>query len=1405
MIDYDFYYAEEQLLGRNFAKDLNAHCYYKVANADADDNRKYAANVYFNAASENGVAFDIYKKVEGKWTLLDGNEIIGIGEYKIELSTNKVSTPNAMIRETTFKPFYLTVNPLEIDSVLSVVDGDKGGSGAKLNDALKIYYNGDNLADVLKKDDAYISNGVTTVLTEDGDTVYVYYNGNKMNVKISDSLEIQRLPYREDGEWQYKWLLVKDIGKAYITHSIGDETGIAGESETLTLITTTVRIEFENFIFEVQREVEVENDGEVTVETVTEYVNYLETTFNWAIVTACNNVLGEDDKAYTPVKNGGETPKIEYGDAIDVPKARYGDGVILRITNSKDVDEKFVAVDVYGATALYGYSETAEGNLGDRIEKTFDEYVAEIIRKGGTGNYKLYAQTANYTDNATGIKYVSAVQEYAFTVTARNIGKEGENIRITVTGEYSYTGSQITPDVYVLIDGVPCKAGVDYTVSYGENLLAGTKTGSITVNGTGVYEGEKTVEFDIAKAANKWTILSMSVWNHNAYNADEHIIISYAPVGRDSATYKIEKFEDKQWKSVAGLEAFKIDAKGKIIDDQEGAITDALNGLRDKNRLIATIAESDNYYGDTTDFEFDIEALQSSYAAPQLMHLTTGAGKNDVYTGHILSIGIQNYNPTGMKAELDDGLTLEGNVLYATDAGTYTVTITLTGEDSVWSDGYEGVSRTFTWTVNKQKVTIPAYGVRLLTYNGQAQTYLPAGFDSATMEISENTGTNADTYTAVIKLKDTDNYEWANNAQGEIPYEFEIKQANNEWTALSITEWYSKHYDAAVNRIAASAAFGYAQATYKIETYVGGRWTAVEDLNGFKIDANGKIIDDKNGKITDALNKLRGQYRLTAAIAESDNFTEATDSFEFEIEVLLTTYATPRLLLLTTGAGKNNAYTGHELSIGIQNLNLEGMDIELSAKNGFSRVGGTLYATEAGTYTVTIELSNEDSVWSNGTSNAITLEWVIRKQTVAAPAYGETVLTYTGSEQTYLPEGFDDSVMEISENTGTNVARYTATISLKDPDNYEWSSNPDAAARSYVFDITKATNRYTTLSIATWYYRDYNPDVNRIVFDAAFGLVQATYKIEKYVDETWTDVEGLEDFKLDADGNVIDEGGKIAEILNGLRGKYRLTAVIEGNDNYSEITATSYEFSIVILPTKYDTPELMYLTAGIGKNDVYTGHVLSISIQNFNIAGMDIDLSEGLTIEGNVLYATNAGTYTATITLLSDDSEWGDGLGGNSRTFTWTIGKIKVAVPDYGTTKLSYNGSEQTYLPKGFDAATMEISDNTGTDADTYTAKVRLKDPVNYEWDNPDYGVEIPYQFEIESATRLFITIVCILAAAAAVAAFAALAQWLMHRQRLKVFAMANETDSDENDGEDVDGEEENENDVEEHDEGGNE
>lgn len=148
----------------------------------------------------------------------------------------------------------------------------------------------------------------------------------------------------------------------------------------------------------------------------------------------------------------------------------------------------------YDGTAKTADIETAT-NITGMGDVTVKYYQGETeVQPMNAGDYKVKISVAD------GMNFNAASdltdKNWAFTITP--IITEPT---VELSGNTTYTGERITPDVTVTIDGKTLTAGTDYTIIYDDNVNAGTDAGSVTVRAKGNYGFTDVVKkFDIEKA-----------------------------------------------------------------------------------------------------------------------------------------------------------------------------------------------------------------------------------------------------------------------------------------------------------------------------------------------------------------------------------------------------------------------------------------------------------------------------------------------------------------------------------------------------------------------------------------------------------------------------------------------------------------------------------------------------------------------------------------------------------------------------------------------------------------------------------------------------------------------------------------------------------------------------------------
>lgn len=124
-----------------------------------------------------------------------------------------------------------------------------------------------------------------------------------------------------------------------------------------------------------------------------------------------------------------------------------------------------------------------------------------------------------------------------------------------------------------------------------------------------------------------------------------------------------------------------------------------------------------------------------------------------------------------------------GGSTSGTNAGSYATTFTL-NQGYKWADGTRGV-KSISWSIAKRSLTIPTVSGSY-TYNGSSQSVTISGYNSSTMNVTGNTGTNAGSYTASFSLKDTSNNQWTDGTTSAKTAGWSISPAANT-LALSPT------------------------------------------------------------------------------------------------------------------------------------------------------------------------------------------------------------------------------------------------------------------------------------------------------------------------------------------------------------------------------------------------------------------------------------------------------------------------------------------------------------------------------------------------------------------------------------------------------------------------------------------
>ena len=585
------------------------------------------------------------------------------------------------------------------------------------------------------------------------------------------------------------------------------------------------------------------------------------------------------------------------------------------------------------------------------------------------------------------------------------------------------------------------------------------------------------------------------------------------------------------------------------------------------------------------------------------------------------------------------------------------------------------------------------------------------------VEISGDTkATNAGTYNVTLSLKDKVNYCWDDGTTEDKTATWEIVKAK-----LTVTRPSYIHYSGE-------------EISVTSEDFTGSRLANLVDITG----------------TTSATNV--GTYNVTLSLKDKANTTWEDGTTE---DKTTTWEIVKRHILIIDYKSNSGTYSGEEIFASDLVL-LYSSDVD------FVNITGTVSATNAGVYEVTLSLKDkENTIWSGETTEDKTITWEIKRFEIEfytpgryAPYYYST--EYSGYEKSVSPSSFVHSeYIEFINITGTTnattVGIYNVTLTLKDKVNYCWDdgTTEDKTAqwritiKVYInLPVTEEYNGYlksvTSSDFADLKYRD--------LFTVSGGTTSAinvgTYSVILSLKENYCWEDGTTEDKtvqwsivpakvyLDTPakrytGNVItvtpstfinwdyshlytiSENITISGTTSATElGTYNVTLSLIDKVNYCWEDGTTEDktaqWSIV--------PAKVSLNLPVTKQ--YTGDAITITPTDF----ADLENSKLFTISGTAS-ATNVGTYNVTLSL-KENYCWEDGTI-EDKNVTWEIVKAKLTVTRY--TPL-YTGEEKivtsvNLISEDEYADFVTVSGQTSaTEPGAYTVTLSLNDKINMTW-----------------------------------------------------------------------------------------
>ena len=349
-----------------------------------------------------------------------------------------------------------------------------------------------------------------------------------------------------------------------------------------------------------------------------------------------------------------------------------------------------------------------------------------------------------------------------------------------------------------------------------------------------------------------------------------------------------------------------------------------------------------------------------------------------------------------------------------------------------------------------------------LVYNGTLQTGVEANDEY--YSIKNNTGTNANQYTATLTLKS--NYAWRDNSTDTLRISWSIAKyglnvGDYEVDWVSSASSYTRTVDGVNNEDVTLSYIPHSNSVgeYTYSTTAGADLYLIniENTNNYEITSAGTFTispigivynaegytgtyDEEGHSITVTVTTPASGYTIYYSENESSGYTQTnisktnagTYTIYFKIEA--DNYET------ATGSATIQI-NRKEIAIPKANTGLvydETSKVGLSEGTGYTR-SGDYKATNAGTYTA-IAVLDKNYIWEDDSTENKEIKWTIERASIDYPTANEG-LVYTGQSQVGV-DPHPNSYYTIEGNTGINADDYVAIASLDN--NHKWSDNSTA-------------------------------------------------------------------------------------------------------------------------------------------------------------------------------------------------------------------------------------------------------------------------------------------------------------------------------------------------------------------------
>ena len=395
---------------------------------------------------------------------------------------------------------------------------------------------------------------------------------------------------------------------------------------------------------------------------------------------------------------------------------------------------------------------------------------------------------------------------------------------------------------------------------------------------------------------------------------------------------------------------------------------------------------------------------------------TVGSVADKIYDGNTSTTGaialtgaVLNENPTA------------GGVFTFVDADagtdkTVKVAVTLDGD---WGDNYQLSTGELTDTANitPKTVGLEWSGYENLVYNGEPvgvtakATGLVSG-DQCAVTVENGAQTNAGTYTANAAVLGNTNYQLPTEGTTQ-EYTIAPRPVELSWSESSFT------YDSEKKTVTAT-----------ITNIVSG------DVCSLTYKDNEKT---EHGSYTAEVTALgNANYTLNGGTGLTHAWSIGKAVVSFSV------------------SGNSHTYDGDAKTAVVTQD--DGQTL-IPADGYIVTYDGEEDQTEAGTYDITVTITNDNFCFAVGKDSMVVGKLTIGEQAVEIPTPDDTEFVYNGAEQTYAIA--ESGLYTVEGNVQKDAGSYTVTVALNDKDNYVW---PDGTTEDKTYDFVIAAKPVT----ATW-------------------------------------------------------------------------------------------------------------------------------------------------------------------------------------------------------------------------------------------------------------------------------------------------------------------------------------------------